>query len=76
MRHAKAVISLFDAGSVATLEPNDLEALDAAVRARLLPAFLGVKTSSRLLRYVPRSTDGMAPAWVFDEDSGMVYILD
>ncbi|MFI5244074.1 MAG: hypothetical protein ACHQQR_02530 [Gemmatimonadales bacterium] len=51
--------------------------LDAPDMARLLIGFRGQpgpRTTS--MRYVRASDDGEAAAYVFDEDSGMVYILD
>lgn len=65
--------------SLATAEPTDysLGRLDAEDMARALTGFRGVQggmTSS--MRYVRASTDGDACAYMFDEDSGMVYILD
>jgi hypothetical protein len=47
--------------------------------ARVLISFRGVvapRPSTKALRYVRRSDDGLAPAYMFDEDSGMIYILD
>jgi hypothetical protein len=45
--------------------------------ARLLISFRGVVAPrGSTLRFVRRSDDGLAPAYVFDEDSGMIYILD
>ena len=51
--------------------------LDAEDMARALIGFRGpavVATSA--MRLVNRSADGQASAYVFDEASGMVYILD
>ena len=51
--------------------------LDAQDMARLLIGFRGQPgplTSS--MRYVRASSDGDSSAYVFDEDSGMVFILD
>jgi hypothetical protein len=51
--------------------------LDAEDMARALTGFRGVTcTPSSSMRYVRASSDGDACAYVFDEDSGMVYILD
>jgi len=51
--------------------------LDAADMARLLTGFRGQPIAvTPAMRYVRRSADGNASAYVFDEDSGMVYILD
>ena len=51
--------------------------LDAEDMARALTGFRGVTgTPSSAMRYVRASSDGDACAYVFDEDSGMVYILD
>ena len=51
--------------------------LDAPDMARLLIGFRGQPTPrTSAMRYVRPSDDGEAAAYVFDEDSGMVYILD
>jgi hypothetical protein len=51
--------------------------LDAEDMARALTGFRGVQTgTTSSMRYVRASSDGDACAYVFDEDSGMVYILD
>ena len=76
MRDLHATAFEFDDGGVASLEADDLDALDPMDRARLLPAFLGVKSAAGSLHYVPRPRDGVAPAYAFDEETGMVYILD
>ena len=45
--------------------------------ARLLISFRGVVAPPEsTIRFVRRSDDGLAPADMFDEDSGMIYILD
>jgi hypothetical protein len=45
--------------------------------ARLLITFRGVVApAAPTLRFVRSSDDGLAPAYVFDEDSGMIYIMD
>jgi hypothetical protein len=43
--------------------------------ARLLISFRGVAAPPGP-RYVRRSDDGLVPAYVFDEASGMIYIVD
>lgn len=68
-----------DDGGTATIDRDELrmlEQLDAEDRARVLVAFLGAGSDAASLRYVSRSPDGLAPAYVFDEETGMVYILD
>lgn len=51
--------------------------LDAEDMARLLTGFRGQPISiTPGMRYVRASGDGQAPAYLFDEESGMVYILD
>jgi hypothetical protein len=51
--------------------------LDAQDLARVLTGFRGQPIPlTPTMRYVRSSTDGDASAYVFDEDSGMVYILD
>jgi hypothetical protein len=51
--------------------------LDAEDMARALTGFRGQPIPlTPALRYVRTSADGSATAYVFDEDSGMVYILD
>jgi hypothetical protein len=45
--------------------------------ARVLITFRGVVAPpAPTLHFVRSSDDGLAPAYVFDEDSGMIYILD
>ena len=45
--------------------------------ARLLITFRGVVApAAPTLHFVRSSDDGLAPAYVFDEDSGMIYIMD
>ena len=59
--------------------PRDFRdsALEAEDLARLLISFRGVSAPpSHGLRFVRESSDGLAPAYVFDESSGMIYILD
>ena len=51
--------------------------LDAADSARLLAGYQGLPdTALKSLRFVRGSKDGQASAYAWDEDSGMVYILD
>ena len=53
------------------------DVLDEEDLARVLGAFRGQPaTATPTMRYVRASSDGVAPAYVYDEDSGMVYILD
>jgi hypothetical protein len=55
----------------------DENELDQEDLARVLTAFRGQPVyATPSLHYVRRSADGAAPAYVFDEESGMVYILD
>jgi hypothetical protein len=61
--------------NVAILEDPDIAALDEEDRARILTTFLG-RQDGHALHYVSASPDGLAPAYVFDDESGMVYILD
>jgi hypothetical protein len=59
--------------------PRDLRdgKLEQEDLARLLIAFRGVVAPPwARLHLVRRSDDGLAPEYVFDEDSGMIYILD
>lgn len=51
--------------------------LDAADLARVLTGFRGQPVSlTPSMRFVRSSADGNASAYVFDEESGMVFILD
>jgi len=51
--------------------------LDAQDLARVLTGFRGQPIAiTPTMRYVRSSADGDASAYVFDEESGMVYILD
>jgi hypothetical protein len=51
--------------------------LDAEDMARVLTGFRGQPIAlTPTMRYVRASSDGEASAYVFDEVSGMVYILD
>jgi hypothetical protein len=51
--------------------------LDAEDMARVLTGFRGQPIPlTPTMRYVRASSDGEATAYVFDEISGMVYILD
>jgi hypothetical protein len=51
--------------------------LDAEDLARVLTGFrVPPITPTTNMRYVRASDDGTARAYVFDEESGMVYILD
>lgn len=55
----------------------DEAGLDDDDKARVFAAFSGVGGNSvPLLHYIPSGADGAVPAYVFDEVSGMVYILD
>ena len=60
--------------------PQDFRdsALEQEDLARLLMSFRGVAAPppASALRFVRESGDGLAPAYVFDEESGMIYILD
>ena len=61
----------------AVLECPDINALDEEDKARFLTTFLGHSGGrASALHLVPASSDGQAPAYVFDDESGMVYILD
>ncbi len=61
----------------AVLDSPDIAVLDDEDKARLLTTFLGGPDATTLaLHYVRASSDGQAPAYVFDDESGMVYILD
>jgi hypothetical protein len=61
---------------IAAVDPDDLDGLEESERARLLPELLGVSSAPSSLHYIARATDGHAPAHVFDEESGMVYVRD
>ena len=51
--------------------------LDQQDLARVLTGFRGQPVRlTPSMRYVRASADGEASAYVYDEDSGMVYILD
>ena len=51
--------------------------LDAEDMARLMAGFRGQPIPiTPTMRYVRVPADGTGCAWVFDEESGMVYILD
>ncbi len=51
--------------------------LDSEDMARLLGTFRGQpRWNGETMRCVNASRDGLAPAYVWDEDSGMVWILD
>lgn len=53
------------------------DALDDEDLARILGAFRGQPAcATPTMRYVRASDDGLAPAYVYDEETGMVYILD
>ncbi|HLA91531.1 MAG TPA: hypothetical protein VJL28_13975 [Gemmatimonadaceae bacterium] len=57
--------------------PDDLDELDDKDLARILGAFRGQPAfATPTMRYVRASDDGLAPAYVYDEETGMVYILD
>ena len=59
--------------------PSDVsdEELAQEDLARLLITFRGVTAPKEAsLHFVRRSDDGLAPAYVFDDESGMIYILD
>jgi hypothetical protein len=61
----------------AVLERPDIDALDDEDKARFLTMSLGYTGSGpSALHFVHASDDGQAPAYVFDDESGMVYILD
>jgi hypothetical protein len=75
----RELLSMTNDEPIATLEPPETHggALDTEDLARVLGAFRGQPVySTPTMRYVRASSDGLAPAYVFDEDSGMVYILD
>ena len=58
------------------LAPTDGR-LDLEDMARVLATFRGQPArATRTMRYVRSSADRSACAYVFDEESGMVYILD
>lgn len=77
-----------DGPATGTVEDTDLDeesmqrvldeaGLDDEDKARVFAAFRGVGGEAvPLLRYIPSGADGTVPAYVFDEISGMVYILD
>ena len=69
---------MIDQGSAgAVLDDIDVAELSDEDRARVLTTFLGVPSDAvAALHFVRGSADGQAPAYVFDEGSGMVYILD
>lgn len=55
----------------------DQAQVDQEDLARFLVSLRGVPSSTvSTMHYVQRSDDGLAPAYAFDEDTGMVYILD
>jgi hypothetical protein len=59
------------------LSLSDVETLTQEDLARLVYSFRGhPRITSPTLRYVARSTDGLVPAYVWDEASAMVWILD
>ena len=60
------------------LDTADLDRdLDAQDLARLFVGFRGPPVAlTASMRYVRASSDGEAAAYVFDEESGMVFILD
>jgi hypothetical protein len=64
----------------ATLAPppdTDESELDQEDLARVLAAFRGQPAyATPSMHYVHESADGLAPAYVFDDETGMVYILD
>jgi len=61
----------------AVLDPLDVAALDNEDKARVMTAFLGHRAGiAPALHYVHAASDGQAPAYIFDDESGMVYILD
>ena len=65
------------ASSEALLDFPSIAALDDEDKARLLTTFLGgPDVTAPALHYVHGSSDGKAPAYVFDDQTGMVYILD
>jgi hypothetical protein len=73
---AGAMMSDHDSAG-AVLECPDIDALDDEDKARFLTTFLGYsRGNSSALHFVHASGDGQAPAYVFDDESGMVYILD
>jgi hypothetical protein len=63
-----------------TLEPPpavDVNEFDQEDLARVLTAFRGQPVYAMpTMHYVRQSSDGAAPAYVFDDQTGMVYILD
>ena len=71
----EAVIRVRDAGEPGMgIEFVDLPETDLA---RILASFRGQPVcATSTMRYVRAPADGLASAYVFDEDSGMVYILD
>jgi hypothetical protein len=56
---------------------ESLEQLSQEDMARLVYSFRGhPRVTTPTLRYVARSRDGLVPAYVWDEASAMVWILD
>ena len=65
-----------DAGP-ALLERPDFTAFDDEDKARLMTAFIGgLDVPLFRLHYVEAAPEGGAPAYMFDDETGMVYILD
>ena len=63
--------------TIAAPAGDDEQELDQQDLARILGAFRGQPAyATPSMHYVRESDDGLAPAYVFDEESGMVYILD
>jgi hypothetical protein len=63
--------------SQALLDIANLAGLDDEDKARLLTSFAAsAAIVSSPWHYVRASEDGCALAYVFDDESGMVYILD
>lgn len=66
-----------DDSITAVLDRLDVVALDDEDKARVMTTFLGHKGGVLPgLHYVHATSDGQAPAYIFDDESGMVYILD
>lgn len=66
-----------NAGTLATPPAFDGNEMDQEDLARVLTAFRGQPVyATPSMHFVRRSADGAAPAYVFDDENGMVYILD
>jgi hypothetical protein len=74
LRHTEnAALSYHESDAAA----SDFHALSQEDLARLVYSFRGhPKVTTPTLRFVARSNDGLVPAYVWDEESAMVWILD